>query len=180
MKKSAGFTLVELMIFIAIVAILSAVAIPNIIGWLSNYRLRSAVNDLLSNMQLAKVTAIKTNSNCTVTFNQPVTIDGITSTYDYVVYEDSDNDLEYDAGEKILDRVKLSDYKDVSFNTAQGGGDGLTFANNDEARPSIAFRSNGLSRSNSGGFGAGTAFLKNTKGKTVSIVVSSAGNIRIQ
>ena len=175
MKKSSGFTLIELMIFIAIVAILSAVAIPNIIGWLANYRLRSAASDLLSNLQLAKVTAIKTNANCTVTFKQPV--GGIT--YDYVVYEDSDNDLEYDAGEKILDRVQLSDYQDVSFDTAEGGGDGLTFANNDEARPSIAFRSNGLSRNNSGGFGAGTAFLKNTKGKTVSIVVSSAGNIRI-
>jgi prepilin-type N-terminal cleavage/methylation domain-containing protein len=32
--KQAGFTMVELMIAIAIIAILSAIAVPNIISWL--------------------------------------------------------------------------------------------------------------------------------------------------
>ena len=115
------------------------------------------------------------NCNCAITFNQ--TVGGIN--YDYVVFVDADSDLEYDAGENVITKVHWRNYKSVSFDTTEGGGDGLTFTDNDAGLPSIAFRSNGLPRNNIGGLGAGTVFLKNTNNKTISVVVSSAGNIRI-
>lgn len=173
--RQAGLTLLELMIAIVIIAILTAIAVPNIISWLPNYRLKAAARDLVSNFQKAKITAIKTNRNCAIVFNQAV--GGIS--YDYVVFVDADNDLEYDPGENVITLVRWRDYKGVSFDTAEGGGDGLTFAANDDGLPSIAFRSNGLPTNNTGGFGAGTVFLKNTNNRTISLVVSLAGNIRI-
>jgi len=89
--------------------------------------------------------------------------------------------LEYDAGEQVVNQVVFSDhYAGVSFDTAQGGGDGLTFTDNDNLLPSFAFRLNGLTRSNTpGGSGAGAVFLINTQNKTVSIDVSAAGNVTI-
>lgn len=176
MRRNTGFTLMELMIVIAVIGILVGIAVPGIIGWLPNYRFRAAREDLFSNFQKAKLTAIKRNCNCTITFNQP--IGG--KTYDYVVFADADNDLEYDAGEDVITRVLWTDYKGVSFDTTEGGGDGLTFTNNDDGLPSLAFRSNGLTRNNGGGAGFGTVYLKNTKGRTAKLVVSSVGGIKIE
>lgn len=169
MTKKLGFTIVELLVAMVILAVLAAIAIPGFARWLPNYRLRQAARDMFSNFQLAKLTAIRRGSNCTVTFNQP--IGG--QTYDYVVYVDSDNDLEYDAGEQVITKVLWTDYKGVDDS-------GLTFANNDDGLPSIAFRSNGLTRNNAGGFGAGTVSLVNQNNKTADVVVSSVGNIRIE
>ena len=53
MKKinNSGFTLMELMIVIAIVAILATVAIPNFIGWLPERSLDLAAQDILQGLQ---------------------------------------------------------------------------------------------------------------------------------
>ena len=69
MHKNSGFTLTELMVTIAVVAILASLAVPNFIGWLPNYRLQSGAEDIQSILQLARITAIKENATATVTFN---------------------------------------------------------------------------------------------------------------
>ena len=71
MRKSCGFTLVELMVAVGIGAIVAAIAIPGILGWLPDYRLRSAVMDLEGNLQWTKLQAIKNNRTWAVIFNQP-------------------------------------------------------------------------------------------------------------
>jgi type IV fimbrial biogenesis protein FimT len=175
-KRESGFTLVEVLVTFAIIAILSAIAVPGFSRWIPNYRLKSAARDVVSNFQLAKLTAIKKGINCTITFNQVI---GGTA-YDYVVYEDVNNNLEYDAGDQVVNQVAFSEhYAGVSFDTAQGGGDGLSFTDNDNLLPSFAFRLNGLTRDNAGGSGAGNVFLINTQNKTARIDVSAAGNVVI-
>ena len=57
------------MVTIAVIAILASLAVPNIIGWLPNYRLRSGAEDIQSTLQLARVTAIKRNATATVSFD---------------------------------------------------------------------------------------------------------------
>jgi Tfp pilus assembly protein FimT len=59
----------ELAIVIAIIGVLAGIAIPNIIGMMPRYNLKSAVLDLGSNMQRARLMAIKQNATCTVTFD---------------------------------------------------------------------------------------------------------------
>ncbi len=66
--KQKGFTLVEVMIVVAIIGILSAIAIPNISSWLPNIRLRAAARDVFSDMMRAKMEAIKTNTTTSLTF----------------------------------------------------------------------------------------------------------------
>ena len=172
---SSGFTLMELIVVVAGFAVLTSIAVPSVFSWLPSYRLNLASRTLFSHIQLAKLTAIRERCNCTVTFGQSV--GGITS--DYIVFIDGDNDLEYDTGEQVIRSVSLNrDYPGVEFDVSMGGG-GISFTDNDEGHPSVAFRPNGLTRNNAGGFGAGTVFLINSQGKTGRVVVSSAGMVRL-
>jgi type IV fimbrial biogenesis protein FimT len=69
MRKNSGFTITELMVTIAVIAILASVAIPNFLAWLPNYRLRSGAEEIQSTLQFARLTAIKRNATATVTFD---------------------------------------------------------------------------------------------------------------
>jgi prepilin-type N-terminal cleavage/methylation domain-containing protein len=71
--KTKGFSLIELLILIAILGVLAAIAIPGFSVLLPDYRLRTAARDLQSNMQLAKIGAIKANSNWAIVFDPGVT-----------------------------------------------------------------------------------------------------------
>ena len=69
MRKNSGFTLMELMVVIGIIAVLAALLAPNFIGWMPQYRLKSAVMELGARVQQARLAAIKENQNCTMSFN---------------------------------------------------------------------------------------------------------------
>ncbi|MBW2604471.1 MAG: prepilin-type N-terminal cleavage/methylation domain-containing protein [Deltaproteobacteria bacterium] len=68
MQKRSGFTLIELIVVIVLLAILAGVSVPNFLSWLPKYRLKSAARDLYSNLQLAKMSAIRANKDCRVKY----------------------------------------------------------------------------------------------------------------
>jgi type IV fimbrial biogenesis protein FimT len=68
-KGNKGFTMIEVLIVIVILAILMTIAIPGFSRWLPNYRLKGAARDLYSNLQLAKASAIKERAEWAVVFN---------------------------------------------------------------------------------------------------------------
>ena len=66
-KKTAGFTLMELMIVIAIIGIVSAITIPNISN--SKHRVKKVARELMGSMQKTRMLAVKTNSECAIVFD---------------------------------------------------------------------------------------------------------------
>lgn len=59
MRRNAGFTIVELLIVVVIMGILTAIAVPNFTTWVSNYRLKGAIQTLHGDLMGAKMLAAK-------------------------------------------------------------------------------------------------------------------------
>ena len=166
-RDTGGFTLMELLITIGVMAVALAIAIPSFVGWLPDFRLKAAARDLYSNFQKAKLSAVKRNLPCAVMFHE----DGNGNTTGYTVFLDANSDFIKDAGEDVVATVNWADYTSVSGLPA-------TFDNSSGA-PVIAFRPTGLASDNNGGFANGMVTIKNTKNKTASLTVSQSGNIKL-
>lgn len=177
MRNQRGFSLAELMVVVALIGIMVSIATPNIMTLWTNIRLKSAARDIMGVFQTTKLEAVKRNATCMVVFNQAI---GGT-TYNLVSFVDSDGNCEYNPGEPVLRQTLFATaFPSVTLDTTQGGGDGLTFTANDDGNPAIGFKPNGLPINNTGSFGNGTAYLKNTNNNTMQIIVSKSGNIRIE
>lgn len=64
-----GFTTLELAVAIAILAIMASVALPSLSKWQNSYRLRGAAVNLVGDLEMAKIRAIRENSSVAVLFN---------------------------------------------------------------------------------------------------------------
>lgn len=60
-ERIRGFTLVELMVTVSLLAILLAVAVPSITTWINNTRVRTAAQVLQDGLRLAQAEAVRRN-----------------------------------------------------------------------------------------------------------------------
>ncbi|MFH1090487.1 MAG: prepilin-type N-terminal cleavage/methylation domain-containing protein [Pseudomonadota bacterium] len=68
-KGKRGFTLLELMVTVGIVALAAGFAIPSFLSWLPSYRVLSAARDMGSTFQLARLKAATNTAEYRVVIN---------------------------------------------------------------------------------------------------------------
>lgn len=66
MKKTKGFTLVEMMVTVAVLAIVLGMAVPDLTAMVQSYKITTAASSLASGMALARSEAIKRGVNVTM------------------------------------------------------------------------------------------------------------------
>lgn len=122
-SRNSGFTLIELMLTIAVAAVIAAVAIPNMRDFIRNNRLAAGSNDLLRSLQMARSEAIKRQQVIAVCassapdLEDPSCSDGKLT--GWFVFVDANNNWQRDTGEEILDRASVDEGVSVS-NDATG------------------------------------------------------------
>jgi len=180
MAARKGFTLIELMVVLAIMGILAAILVPTASSILPGYRLKGAAGDIKSSLLLAKITAIRRNARCVMVFNP-----GIYSPRgrigSYQVFLDTDNDwTENDADgnpeEVIIPTTTMP--AGVSMDSAVFVDNGSGQA---DATRMFGFNTHGLAaRAVNGSFVYGQARLTNSAGRTITIAISPTGYIDLQ
>ncbi len=68
-RENSGVSILEVMVVIAIIVIMSAIAVPSYIGWLPKYRLSTSARDVLSDLEFARGAAVKENASVVFEFN---------------------------------------------------------------------------------------------------------------
>lgn len=99
-KGKEGFSLVELMAVVAILGLMSAIAVPRYLAGIPKRRLQAATRELYGVMQQIRLLAVKDGQSKRIRFEA-----------DFYYLDDNDNKT-YDSGEM---RVDLSKYHDIAF-----------------------------------------------------------------
>jgi prepilin-type N-terminal cleavage/methylation domain-containing protein len=161
MKKNAGgFTLVELMVVVAIVSILSAIAAPSVMTIRSKYKLRNAGRELLSTMRKARSLALMHHRDVELRFeNQTYYLDDATRT--------NRNPLPANCGS-----ITACYGAGIEIGIPGSSGDPITFTNN-----ALTFTAMGLPKDGNTGW----VYLRNQKGAGFRIGVQGVvGNIKME
>jgi len=163
----AGFSILDIMVALAAFAILEAIATPNLNNWMRVYRLKSAAMDLYSNMQMAKMSAVKENRQWRLRFNAAGFYDVIRC-LTLPTCEAGNINVDYQISRQVQFSVAYSN--EIEFKNP-------TSATLFEKNPLI-LNSNGLTDVNGFGF----IYISNKKNSSYYRIglLSVAGSVRIQ
>lgn len=83
---SRGFTLVELMITVAIIVILAVIAMPSMTAMINNSRATAQAEELVASLQLARAEAIRRNARVTFCAGTGVVCSGSTTWTNWTIF----------------------------------------------------------------------------------------------
>jgi type IV fimbrial biogenesis protein FimT len=182
MKNSYGFSIIELMVTLALAAVLLAVGVPKLSTFFEGNRMVTNVNALVSAIQIARSEAIKRGNRVTVckSANADAGAPKCTTAGDWeqgwIVFEDVGGNADYNAGDTILRRQAGVEGKDTTITVS----DNLI-------KDYVMFTSRGVPKTVSGAAQSGMFRICDARGVTSTsgavvargVVLNAAGRVRL-
>lgn len=154
MKNCRGFSLVELLVVLAVLSILCCISYPSLAGMSSRAKLKGEAMGLAGLLQKAKLEAVK--------FNAPVVVELQRENYrifcDNSRFKGYYGDWNQQEGEPLLAVHEFSEGIHMTSNFSQGK----------------------LRFNNTAGVKAGTIKISDSDGQEIRIVLNSVGRIRVE
>lgn len=115
MLKQNGFTLVELMVAVALLGLLLSMAVPALDQFTTNARQTGAINDFVASMHMARSTAVTTNSRVTVcaSSNQR-TCEAVPWDRGWIAFSDRNNNGFVDGDDAVVAASQGSEFLDIA------------------------------------------------------------------
>lgn len=167
-RGDSGFTMIELMVVTAIVAILAVVAFGSLQSQLPRARTNSAARQLKADLQKAKLEAIKRNTPCLVQFT--VAAGNNSGSCNTCIDSNGDNVCTA-ANDTMITTLDLNDFDGAAVTNADFSGN-LVFV----------FNPRGIPEQTNGAMCSGTAVIDCTVDANYSrsVVMSRVGRLRIE
>jgi len=153
--RARGFTLIEMMVVVALVAILGIIAVPAFRDLLLNQRLASSASDFLAALSLARTEAIKRSQSVTLT----------------------PRNQDWSNGWEVATSVEGNREVLRTFDALRAGVAVDRLGNGFDK--SLSYDANGYSRGKTAGFGAGCLTFKAETGRRNSIVLAPSGRPKL-
>ncbi len=139
-RTARGFSLMELLTAIAIVAIVSSIAVPGLLTMVRNSRLSAVSNDLLASLQNARTESVKRQTQTVVCWAADTTATTPTCSYGagaaWIVFQDTNGNWQHDANEPLLER---HDALDATLSVKTAGQSVIAFNATGFATPTALF-----------------------------------------
>lgn len=162
------------MVTVGLLAAMAAIAVPVMSGLSPSYNSKQAASNIVSQMQLARVHAIKNRVTTVVAF-YPEDYLPEDQANSYLIYEDSNNNWVRDAGENFLTpRTPMPAKVTLQSATFTSNGSGES-----TQTTSCGFDSQGIAARTGAIYVVGGVVLKNSKAQTRTISFNATGKTRI-
>lgn len=164
MSRRNGFTLVELMVVVAVALLLAAVGVPMYNGMVADNQMRSVHNNFSAHIQRARAEAMKRGGS--VLLCPTAGCGEAWSVPSWVMFEDADSDGVQDGGEPNI----------LSFTDPRAGtGNAHTLVNSSDADYIIGFNYRGLLTQGP----AETTFTLSNGDSSKSLTLTASGKVKI-
>lgn len=177
MKKTAGFSLIELMVVIAIAAVLASLAVPSFQGLIASSNLTSTTNDLFATLARAKSDAIRRGKRVTVCISADSASCATTGdwTQGWIMFNDDDHAAASATVESTTDITAIA--KALTNNIVVKA---------KSSQPYFSFSADGQAKLMNGGSGAGSIQVCSTSSALTNdtrarkIVINWIGRVNLE
>jgi len=182
MKKHPGYTLIELMTILSVIAIVLATGMPLMSVFFQGNRMVSNTNDIVAGLHIARSEAIKQQMRVTMCqSDNQATCSGTGRWEDgFIVFQDPNGNAAVDGGERILRINAGASGKQVTIRSDDGG--------TNQIKSVVTFTSRGLPKLINGSSTSGTFRVCDSRGKKMNpdnettvargVILSVSGRVR--
>jgi len=179
-----GFTLVELVIVIAIIGVMLGLGAPALLGALPGMRASGAARELLADVRQARTLAVEKGVDVLVKFNVDKSNNPAAGTYIVAVDVTDNGDFDPGTDELVAERTLGDTYEGLAFSTSDPAAGAATVATGVDLGGGsiIVFEPRGSTTASGSVYlmPAADAGGRTDRNRRVTVVTTATGNARIE